>query len=51
MIRLVHVVYVLVLCETFLFEKILIFEYSGPHIAAVTMAAYECQSTDFPGRD
>jgi len=22
--------------------------YLGPHIAAVTMAAYECQSTDFP---
>ena len=21
---------------------------SGPHIAAVTLAAYECQSTDFP---
>ena len=22
--------------------------YLGPHIAAVTLAAYECQSTDFP---
>jgi hypothetical protein len=26
----------------------LLFSLSGPHIAAVTLAAYECQSTDFP---
>ncbi len=26
----------------------LLFCVSGPHIAAVTLAAYECQSTDFP---
>ncbi len=27
---------------------ITVFCVSGPHIAAVTLAAYECQSTDFP---